>query len=164
MMKRTTILILTLAIAIVAATSTSAKSSRGSIPTMKQIEKLMNKLSMANHPARVAAPAGMKLLAKRVTREVFGDDGTVVYGNNAKATINRNGIVKATATGSHAWYFVYSFATDHWFSIAFRSESDRDAFWEQFEQTDYYDTSWGLNINDYLFYEDGWYGINLEPH
>lgn len=163
-MKRTAILILGFTIAILATTGASAKGSSESIPTMKQIEKLMNKLSMANHPARVAAPAGMKQLAKRVTRESFGDDGTVVYGNNAKVTINRNGIVKATATGSHAWYFVYSFATDHWFSIAFRSESDRDAFWEQFEQTDYYDTSWGLSDSDYLFTENGWYGINLEPH
>lgn len=172
-MKRFSLLILGLAFALVAASSASAKTkvrksnNTGSIPCVKTIDKLVNKLDKTNRPTRVVAPDGIKMLAKRTARDGMMDEVAIVYGNNVKATVNRNFSITATATGPHAWYFEYLGSDDHYYGIYFYSEDDRDAFWQEFKKS----SSWysdevmeNCGLDCYFTTEYEWYGINLEPH
>lgn len=170
-MKRISILFLGFAIALIAVSGASAKTKAPkndseSIPSVKTIDKLMDKINLSKHPEKVAAPAGMKLL---VTRVIHGDinDVLLMFGNNANVSNFEESSYKITTTGPHAWYLRYEACGGVYFGIFFSSEADRDAYWQEYKKhSSYFDKSLfeSDGTKPYFTTEDEWYGINLEPY
>ena len=167
-MKRITIILLSLAIALLAGTGVNAKTkarkSRGgnsAVPSVDFIIKLGQKISW--DPINVKEYSGIKRIGKNIAWENERWCGVVYFGKNTKVSND-----KITATGPHAWYVSYSWDTDHAYCIAFKSKADCDAFWAKYKNSKYVDDfnrenwrDWGLpiSIND-----NGWHEIYLDDH
>lgn len=84
----------------------------------------------------------------------YVEGGSFIYGKNAKA--NRRGEV--TATGPHAFYYLYcSDFSVEFFSYNFSDIADRDKFWNEMANSGE-DMSWyGKG------YKNGWYTIHFNP-
>ena len=113
-MKRFTILLLGLAVALMAGnvvdakvkkTSRKAKTTSIAMPTVKSVVQFSKDGGKNTHTPEI------KLLAKK------GD--YLIYGNNVKVTITGDFECKATPTSPHAWY------TDGC-TYYFKSKADRD--------------------------------------
>lgn len=154
-MKRTTIILLTIAIALMAATTASAKGK--AIPNASTIMAFLNKLNKSDHASRITPPAGVKLIASNL-QEIDEpiDYGWLIFGNNVSLTCDSNGNVdNISVTGSHAFYFDWNNCSDAGNIIFFKSKADCDTFMSTLKKTRYYYK--GCKP----FYEEGWYQIIL---
>lgn len=171
-MKRTTIILLTIAIALMAGTSvdakTKARKSKGSnsaVPSVDFIIKLGEKISW--DPTKVKEYAGIKRIGKNIAWENERWCGVVYFGKNTKVSTNGNND-KITATGPHAWYVSYCWDTDHAYCIAFKSKADCDAFWNKYKNSQYVDDFNRENWRDFglpiSINNNGWHEIYLDDH
>ena len=154
-MKRTTIIFLSLAIALMAGTGASARgkkttSSSAAAPSVSTVMEFLYELSdNCDGSQSVAIPAGIELL-------ICNEDGFFVFGKNVKATKDRNtGWARGVATGPHAFYVDSYACSDAGAAIYFKSKADRDRFWANFKKSRYYLR--GLRPGKV----NGWYSIGL---
>ena len=141
-MKRTTIILLTIAIALIAGTASAdakvkksqrkAKTTSIAMPNVKSVVQFSKDGGKNTHTPEI------KLLAKK------GD--YVIYGNNVKVTITGDFECKATPTSPHAWY------TDGC-TYYFKSKADRDKIFK--------DKHWSEIgcCGGWTEDSDGWYNI-----
>lgn len=150
-MKRISIILFTLAIALMAATALSAKgkvrkSNDAAVPSVQTVFRQIDR-AISNPTSTVA---GIDLLANWA-------DYLIYYGKNTNITLDGNGdVLSATTTSQNAFYFIVDLANEGGASIYFKSKSNRDAFFAKFKKTRHY-RRWTTR-----FEERGWYGVVLE--
>lgn len=169
-MKRFSFLILGLAIALVAASGASAKtkarkSNSETIPSVKTIDRLMDKIFKSDNVDRTTTPAGIKLLAKKVLSTDIRCE-YIAVGKNVHVLDLKDDSLEAEPNGPHAWYLEYVICGGESMMIFFGSKDDRDAYFEEFKK---HSSQFDKKIFEsngtkgYFTEKDGWYGINLMP-
>ena len=150
-MKRTAILLLSLAIALMASNGVSAKgkvrkSSDAAVPSVQAVFRQLDR-AISNPTSTVD---GFDLLANHYDYKVY-------YGKNVNITLDSDGDVSnASATSQNAFYFSIDLANEGGASIFFKSKANRDAFFAKFKKTRH-NRRWTTR-----FEERGWYGVVLE--
>lgn len=156
-MKRISILLFALAIALIATNGVDAKtkarkSNSSAVPSVQAVMNQIHKLW--DNTDHIQTVPGIDLLAKK-----YNDDGypeAVVFGKNANIIFDDYYGCHATATSQHAFYFYCSLNDDGGTTICFKSKADRDKFWNQFKKSRYYQRGLRSFTDDY-----GWYCVDL---
>ena len=135
-MKRISILLLTIAIALMAGNGVSAKgkvrkSSDATVPNVQSVMNQIHKLWDNSHNPQTVS--GIDLLAKKYDDSGYDDNlvTAVVFGKNANIIFDEFYGCRATATSQHAFYFYCSLNDDSGIYICFKSKADRDKFYNQ---------------------------------
>ena len=159
-MKRISILLLTIAIALMAGNGVSAKgkvrkSSDATVPNVQSVMNQIHKLWDNSHNPQTVS--GIDLLAKKYDDSGYDDNlvTAVVFGKNANIIFDEFYGCRATATSQHAFYFYCSLNDDSGIYICFKSKADRDKFWTSFKKSRNYKR--GLRT----FMDNGWYCVEL---
>lgn len=164
-MKRFSILLLIIAVALMAGTplvdakvkKSACKAttlSSSAIPSPKAFDDIALHLK---NPKKVKQMTGLTRLYYSIEKSCrdnhYVEGGSFIYGKNAKYS---KGTV--TPTGPHAFYYTisYDFSCEGW-SYNFSDKIDRDKFWNEMANSGE-DMSWyGKG------YKNGWYTIHFNP-
>lgn len=166
-MKRLSILLLCVLIAMMAGDIVSAKgkrhtaSSKSGIPSASVVMKME-----LDNPDKVKALTGLDLLYKNLNDLPGSEDENTsyeraeyYYGKDAKI-IQNGDIITVIGTGPHAFYYSYEhYITDvnEWmYEFGFKNKADREKFYKQLKKLGY--------DSDVLYksHSNGWYTITID--
>ena len=144
-MKRFSIILLTIAVALMAGTaSLDAKVKKSRSSSIPSASVFWNTLS--NRDLRTI---GLQLLYEKKE----GNCGLVYYGTNVKVTSRGGWNVKITAIGSNAFYYTNAWGEESSHDFGFKNKADRDKFYNEMMKIGYDPDIY------YKSFSGGWYLI-----